>query len=40
MPTFHGQLMAVVSTIGTTGNITFTASADGLEPCTITLQAQ
>ena len=40
MPTFHGQLMAVVSTIGTTGNITFTANADGLEPCTITLQAQ
>jgi beta-galactosidase len=40
MPAFHGQLMAVVSTIGTAGDISFTASADGLDPCTITLHAQ
>ena len=40
MPAFHGQLMAAVSTIGSAGDIRFTASADGLEPCTITLHAQ
>lgn len=37
MPAFHGQLMAVISTIGREGIIRFTATADGLEPSTITL---
>ena len=40
MPAFHGQLMAVVRTVGTTGKISFTASAEGLKPCTITIHAQ
>jgi len=32
--------MAVVRTVGTTGKISFTASAEGLKPCTITIHAQ
>jgi len=37
---FHGLALAVLQSNGKAGNITFSATADGLQPATLTLQAK